>query len=115
MQVYPGTGIASHALKQGLTNALPTDFPATFYHDSSIALPDKEKRGRLRALCAICVSLRLPLPVIKLLISLPLRRFYECLDRLWKGYCLRFRIYPYKQGLRSFLQDVILYLRGNYY
>ncbi len=115
MQVYPGTSIASHALQLGLTNTLTTDFPATFYHDSSIAIPDKKKRGRLRALCAIGVSLRLPLPVIKMLISLPLRRFYEFLDRIWKGYCLRFRIYPYNQGLRSFLQDVILYLRGNYY
>jgi anaerobic magnesium-protoporphyrin IX monomethyl ester cyclase len=115
MQVYPKTRIADYALEMGYINSLPSQFPATFYHDSAVALPDKEKRGRLRALCAIGVSLRLPLPIIKLLISLPLRRFYEFLDRLWKGYCLRFRIYPYKQGLTSFLQDMILYLRGNYY
>ena len=78
-------------------------------------LVDKEKRGRLRALCALGVSLGLPLPVMKLLISLPLRRLYEFLDRLWKGYCLRFRIYPYRQSLSSFAADVVLYLRGNYY
>ena len=115
MQVYPRTGIAYYAVKQGLVKTPPTDFPSTFYHDSSIALPDKKKRGRLRALAAIGVSLQLPLPVMRILIRLPLRRLYEFLDRLWKGYCLRFRIYPYRQGCIGLIKETLQYLGASYY
>jgi len=115
MQVYPRTRIAAYALEQGLVDQPPAEFPPTFYHDSTLAIPGKEKRGRLRALFAIAVSMRLPLPVLQLLIRLPLRRPYEFLDRLWKGYCLRFRIYPYRQSLSGFIREVQQYFRGAYY
>jgi len=115
MQVYPRTGIAEYAFRQGLTASPVTDFPATFYEDSTVAMPDKARRGRLRGLFALGVSLRLPVGVMRLLSALPLRKVYELVDRLWKGYCLRFRIYPYKQDMKSFAMDVIAYLRGKYY
>ena len=115
MQVYPRTGIAEYALRQGFTTSPVTDFPATFYEDSPVPISDKARRGRLRALFALGVSLRLPVPAVRLLSSLPMRKAYEFLDRLWKGYCLRFRIYPYKQSMKSFVADVIAYLRGKYY
>jgi len=115
MQVYPGTGIAEYALRRGLIASPVTEFPATFYEDSTIAISGKAGRGRLRALFALGVSLKLPVGMMRLLGALPLRKAYEFLDRLWKGYCLRFRIYPYKQDMKSFARDVIAYLRGKYY
>ncbi len=115
MQVYPRTGIAEYALRHGLTLSPVTDFPATFYEDSAVAISDKVKRGRLRALFALGVSLRLPVAAVQLLSTLPLRKMYELIDRVWKGYCLRFRIYPYKQSMKSFIADVITYLKGKYY
>jgi anaerobic magnesium-protoporphyrin IX monomethyl ester cyclase len=115
MQVYPRTGIAAYACRQGFAALPVTDFPATFYEDSAISISDKEKRGRLRAIFALGASLNLPAPVIRLLIALPLRNLYESVDRLWKGYCLRFRIYPYKQSMGSFIRDVRTYLEGKYY
>jgi radical SAM superfamily enzyme YgiQ (UPF0313 family) len=115
MQVYPRTGIAEYALRSGFAMVPVTEFPATFYEDSAITISDKEQRGRLRALFALSVSLNLPGWLVKLLLALPLRKGYEYIDRLWKGYCLRFRIYPYKQGLRSFIADVRTYLAGKYY
>ena len=115
MQVYPRTGIAGYALSHGFVTVPITDFPATFYEDSAITISDKEKRGRLRALFALGVSLDIPLVMVKFLLDLPLRKTYEYVDRLWKGYCLRFRIYPYKQDLGSFIVDVRTYLAGKYY
>jgi radical SAM superfamily enzyme YgiQ (UPF0313 family) len=115
MQVYPRTGIAAYALQHGFTSTPVTDFPATFYEDSVISISDKEQRGRLRALFALGVSLSLPLWVLRPLMALPLRKLYESVDRLWKGYCLRFRIYPYRQSAASFIADVRTYLAGKYY
>jgi radical SAM superfamily enzyme YgiQ (UPF0313 family) len=115
MQVYPRTGIAGYALGLGCAALPVTDFPATFYEDSAVSIADKEKRGRLRAVFALGVSLNLPVFLVRLLITLPLRNTYEYVDRLWKGYCLRFRIYPYKQSPGSFIRDVRTYLGGKYY
>ena len=115
MQVYPRTGIAEYAHINGFTNTQITEFPATFYEDSIVSIPDKEKRGRLRALFALGSSLNLPVALLRLLMELPLRKSFEYVDRLWKGYCLRFRIYPYKQNPASFVRDVRTYLGGKYY
>lgn len=115
MQVYPRTGIAAYAQQHGYATAPVTDFPATFYEDSVVSISDKEQRGRLRALFALGVSLNLPVFALRPLLALPLRKLYESVDRLWKGYCLRFRIYPYKQGVGSFIADVRTYLTGKYY
>jgi len=115
MQVYPRTGIAEYALRYGFATSPVTDFPATFYEDSAVSITDKAKRGRLRAVFALGISLNLPVAVVRLMITLPLRKVYEFVDRLWKGYCLRFRIYPYKQDVGSFIRDVRTYLEGKYY
>lgn len=115
MQVYPGTDIEAYALRHGFAKSPVARFPETFYENSSIVIKDQDKRGRLRAVFALCVRLNLPRALVRMLIALPLRKFYELLDRLWKGYCLRFRIYPYKQTLRHFVSDVRHYLKGKYY
>ena len=115
MQVYPRTDIAAYAGSYGSGTSPVTDFPPTFYEDSVIPISDKKRRGRLRALFAIAVSLDLPVPLVRLLIALPLRKAYEFIDRLWKGYCLRFRIYPYKQGPGAFARDLWTYFQRKYY
>lgn len=115
MQVYPRTGIAEYAMNYGFTHTQVMDFPATFYEDSTVNISDKEKRGRLRAIFALGAGLNLPVSLLRPLIALPLRKPFEYIDRLWKGYCLRFRIYPYRQNPKSFIRDVRAYLGGRYY
>lgn len=115
MQLYPRTMIAEYALEHGHIEALPASFPDTFYNDGTVAIDQKSEKGRLRALFALGVSMNIPVAFMQLLIRMPLRRFYECVDRFWKGYCLRFRIYPYRQNIPSFFREVLQYLRGKYY
>lgn len=115
MQVYPLTDIAAYAVKQGFVDAPPEEFPRTFYDDSSIHIGNKEERGRLRALFALGVSFGLPASIIRALLKYRLRSLYECLDRLWKGYCLRFRIYPYRQSPADFIRETLQYLGNKYY
>jgi len=115
MQVYPRTRIAEFAAKSGCAEALANDFPHTFYEDSAMSLEHKVARGRLRALFALGVSLNVPVPVIRVLAGFRLRGFYEFIDRLWKGYCLRFRIYPYRQSVFDFMRETAEYLRNKHY
>lgn len=115
LQAYPRTGIAAYARGQGFATSPVTSFPETFYEDSPLEITDKDKRGRLRAIFALSVSLNLSVSLVRTLISLPLRKLYEFIDKIWKGYCLRFRIYPYKQSMKSFIRDVWSYLNGKYY
>ena len=80
-----------------------------------MTITDKRKRGRPRAIFALAVSLSLPEAVVRFLISVPLRRVYELIDRLWKGYSLDSASCPYRQGVRSFIRDVRTYLKGKHY
>ena len=89
MQVYPRTQIADFAAKNGYADAGAGEFPHTFYENSIMNIECKEERGRLRALFSIGVSLGVPVFVMRRLAGLRLRNVYECIDRLWKGYCLR--------------------------
>lgn len=115
LQVYPRTGMAEYVRKLGLATPQDVQLPETFYEDSPLAITDKDKRGRLRAIFALSVSLNLPVALVRALIALPLRSLYEFVDRIWKGYCLRFSIYPYKQGMIGFIRDVWSYLERRYY
>jgi hypothetical protein len=69
----------------------------------------------LRALFALCLGLHIPTGLIALVIKIPVRGPWEALDRLWKGYCLRFRFYPYRQSIQNFVADLRTYLAGRYY
>lgn len=115
MQVYPGTRISEYAARHGLAGNSRMVFPSTFYRDSDLRIDEQKLRGRLRSLFALGVSLSLPVPLMRKLAGLPLRGLYECLDRLWKGYCLRFRIYPYRQDFWGFLRDTRQYLLNRHY
>ncbi len=115
MQAYPRTRIAEYAAMHGLTDSSRTAFPSTFYHDSGLRIVDKKIRSRLRSLFALGACLGLRAPTVRKLACLPFGGLYACLDRLWKGYCLRFRIYPYRQDLWGFLRDVYQYLRNSHY
>jgi len=115
MQAYPRTRIAEYAAMHGFSDISRLTYPSTFYHDSGLKIADRKVRSRLRSLFALGVGLGLHAPTVRKLACLPLRGLYECLDRLWKGYCLRFRIYPYRQDLWGLLRDAWQYLRNSHY
>jgi radical SAM superfamily enzyme YgiQ (UPF0313 family) len=115
MQVYPRTDMAAFVAREGLVNNPIRRFPESFYEDSSVDIADKPQRGRLRALFALCVGLHVPTGWVSLAIRIPLRKPWEFLDRLWKGYCLRFRLYPCRQSARSFAADLRAYLANRYF
>lgn len=115
LQLYPRTRIAEYAVSKGLVTGEPAEFPGTFYQDASFTLEHKQERGCLRALFALGAGLHIAPNIMRWLIRLKLRKFYELCDRLWKGYCLRFRIYPYRQSAAGFAREALHYLREKCY
>jgi anaerobic magnesium-protoporphyrin IX monomethyl ester cyclase len=115
MQVYPKTKICEYAKKTGVYDGDTSTIPASFFHRSVLKIPDKEKVERLRMLFALVVEYPVLFRIIRLLINLPLDRIYDLADRLWKGFCLKKRIFPYKLTLREYIQSAIIYLKANYY
>jgi len=115
LQIYPGTKIAEFAAKHGYAQSSEQVFPSTFFEDSQLEIPHKVERKRLRALFAFGVNFGIPTGFIHRLIRLPLRWLYELVDKFWKGYAIRFRIYPYRTGFGGFIREVRTFLRENYY
>ncbi len=112
LQLYPGTRIAGYALKN---NNGYTQYPDSFYKSSKTPVENSTERGRLRAVFAIGVALGLPVKIIKNIISLNVKSVFEFIDKLWKGYCLRFRLYPYSIEIRTMVKETLDYLKDRYY
>lgn len=52
---------------------------------------------------------------IRTLIDLPLDPVYDIMDKLWKGYCIKQREFPYKLTIGEYIRSVITYFRSSYY
>lgn len=48
-------------------------------------------------------------------IDLPLDPVYDIMDKLWKGYCIKQREFPYKLTATEYIRSVITYFRSRYY
>ncbi|MBU1627051.1 B12-binding domain-containing radical SAM protein [bacterium] len=115
MQVYPKTKICEYAKKTGVYDGDTSSIPQSFFHRSVLKIPDKEKIERLRMLFALVVELPFLFRIIHFLIRLPLDKVYDLADRLWKGFCLKRRIFPYRLTPKEYIRSVIIYLKANYY
>lgn len=114
MQPYPKTKIAEFCRARGLTDGDET-IPDSFFDDCVLKLPDTEKRKRLRHLFALSIEFKPVKWILPLLIKLPADRFYSFMDKLWKGYCIKQREFPYKLTFKEYAGSVFSYFRSRYY
>jgi len=78
-------------------------------------MKDTHLRKRLRQLFALSIEF-IPLRwVLPLMIKLPFDRLYSFMDKLWKGYCIKQREFPYKLTFREYADSVFSYFRSRYY
>jgi hypothetical protein len=116
MQPYPGTRINEFCRERGLLDETATDHvPDSFFDRSVIVLPDRQSRERLRMLFALAIEFRFVRKFIRKLITLPLGRLYELLDKVWKGYCIKHREFPYSLTFREYLSSLYSFFRSRYY
>ncbi len=117
LQPYPGTEICRFCEENGYLEdgweARRT--PDSFFHGSVLDLPDRNRRVRLRSLFALSVEFPLVRRCAAFLSALPLGRLYSLLDKLWKGYCIKRRVFPYRLTAGEYARDIVSFFRSNYY
>jgi radical SAM superfamily enzyme YgiQ (UPF0313 family) len=117
LQPYPRTEIAEYCIREGFMPAGTSepDTPDSFFDASVLEVPDKKRRERLRKLFALAVEFAFVRRSLGFLCSLPLNGFYDLLDKVWKGYCIKEREFPFKLTAAEYARDVISYFRSRYY
>jgi radical SAM superfamily enzyme YgiQ (UPF0313 family) len=114
MQPYPRTRICEFSKEQGLLGD-ETFIPDSFFDDCILKLPDNDRRKRLRQLFAISIEFKAVRYMLKVLMRLPLDGLYGFMDKLWKGYCIKQREFPYKLSFREYVSSMLTYFSSRYY
>jgi hypothetical protein len=116
MQPYPGTRINEFCRARGLLEDESGDHvPDSFFDRSVITLSDRNEREHLRKLFALAVESPLVRKPLRKLLKLPLGGLYELMDKVWKGYCIKHREFPYSLTVREYVSSLLSFFRSRYY
>lgn len=114
LQAYPKTWIGEYARKHGYLDDTES-YPASFFDRSMLNIADKRKIERLRTLFATVVEFHFLYPLVRLLIRLPIERVSTFVDKIWRGYCIRHRIFPYSISIREYFHTLKVFLKTRWY
>jgi radical SAM superfamily enzyme YgiQ (UPF0313 family) len=115
MQPYPRTEIGKFCVENGFMEDDSESTPDSFFDRSILRIPDRKKRERLRKLFALAIEYPMLRDNVRTLINLPLDPVYDIMDKLWKGYCIKQREFPYKLTIGEYIRSIITYFRSSYY
>ena len=113
-QPYPKTALGEWAYEQGWMMGTFDDLSGSLSDNTVIKFgSDAEKRQieNLQKLAALGIEFPWLLPVIRRLIRLPPNRLFWLAYKLWKGYALKYRMFPYKMTAKEYLTSVMYYMR----
>ena len=102
---YPKTDIYNYAVANGYFDP-NIEYPITYHDNILIKLKDKRRIENFHYLFGVSVEFPFLMPIIKLLIRLPFGAVYNSVRKMWKGYCFRHRIYPYKISLKEAISTI---------
>jgi len=114
LQAYPKTWIGDYARERGYLDDTES-YPASFFDRSMLNIPDKRKIEQLRTLFATVVEFRFLYPLVRLLIRLPIEHVSTLVDKVWRGYCIRHRIFPYSISIGEYLHTLRVFLKTRWY
>ena len=102
LQPYFGTEIYDRLKDPGLFNTSIQNIGPEDYLKGRLLLKlkDGKRRERLNKIIAVSGKLKLPDWLVRLLISLPLKRVYDIIHVVFKGYCGS-RLYPFKKNFKE--------------
>ena len=113
-QPYPKTALGEWAYEQGWMMGSFDDLSGSVSDDTVIKFgSDSEKRQieNLQKLFALGVEYPWLLPVIHRLIRLPTNRFFWLVYKVWKGWAIKNRMFPFKMTPREYLDSALYYMR----
>jgi anaerobic magnesium-protoporphyrin IX monomethyl ester cyclase len=113
-QPYPKTALGEWAYENGWMRGTFDDLSGSLSDSTVIKFSSKAERRQienLQKLAALGIEFPWLLPVIRRLIRLPPNRLFWLAYKLWKGYALKYRMFPYKMTAREYLASVMYYMR----
>jgi radical SAM superfamily enzyme YgiQ (UPF0313 family) len=105
-QPYPRTGLGEYTREQGWMVGTFDDIGEVAWDHSVLSFDPAHKRGLavLQRFFAIGVEWPRLIPLIKRLIALPDNPAFRLLNKLWKGWALRKRVYAVQLSLREAIE-----------
>jgi len=86
-QPFPRTELSDYSVEKGYFNGDLDSLDGSFYKKSALKLKDIAKIERLHHLFSLGVAFPKLIPLIKIMIKLPLNRFYQLMFILHKSWC----------------------------
>ncbi len=113
-QPYPRTALGEWAHEHGWMMGSFDDLSGSVSDDTVIKFgSEAEKRQieNLQKLFALGVEFPWLLPVIRRLIRLPSNGLFWLVYKLWKGWAIKNRMFPFKMTPREYLDSALYYMR----
>jgi hypothetical protein len=113
-QPYPKTALGEWAYEHGWMMGSFDDLSGSVSSDTVIKFgSEAEKRQieNLQKLFALGVEFPRLLPILRRLIRLPSNRFFWLVYKLWKGWAIKNRMFPFKMTPREYLDSALYYMR----
>ncbi len=113
-QPYPKTALGERAYEQGWMTGSFDSLSGSVSDDTVIRFgSEAEKRQieNLQKLLALGVEFPWLVPVIRRLIRVPSNRLFWLVYKLWKGWAIKRRMFPFKMTPREYLDSALYYMR----
>jgi anaerobic magnesium-protoporphyrin IX monomethyl ester cyclase len=113
-QPYPKTALGEWAYEHGWMMGNFDDLSGSVSSDTVIRFgSEAEKRQieNLQKLFALGVEFPWLLPLIRRLIRLPSNRLFWLVYKMWKGWAIKNRLFPFKMTPKEYLESALYYMR----
>lgn len=113
-QPYPKTELGEWACREGWMTGSFDDLSGSVSDDTIIGFgSESEKRQieNLQKLFALAVEFPFLVPSVKLLIKLPRNTLFWLVYKIWKGYAIKRRMFPFRLTPREYVSAAWQYMR----
>ncbi len=113
-QPYPKTALGEWAYREGWMRGTFDDLSGSVVDDTVIKFGSESERRQienLQKLFALGVEFPWLVPAIRRLIRLPSGRVFWLAYKLWKGYAIKKRMFPFGMTPREYLDSALYYMR----
>jgi radical SAM superfamily enzyme YgiQ (UPF0313 family) len=113
-QPYPKTALGEWAYEHGWMMGSFDDLSGSVSSDTVIKFgsdAEKQQIENLQKLFALGVQFPWLLPAIRRLIRLPTNRLFWLVYKVWKGWAIKNRMFPFKMAPREYLDSALYYMR----
>ena len=113
-QPYPKTALGEWAYEHGWMMGSFDDLSGSVSNDTIIKFGSEAEQRQienLQKLFALGVEFPWMVPLIRWLIRLPLNRLYWLVYKVWKGWAIKNRMFPFKMTLGEYLDSALAYMR----